>query len=59
MRIDVISIFPEYLSGLRLSLIGKALERDSLICVSMIYAIGRTTGTVPSTTPRTVGEQAW
>lgn len=30
MRIDVISIFPEYLSGLRLSLIGKAIERGQL-----------------------------
>lgn len=27
MRIDIISIFPDYLSPLRLSLIGKALER--------------------------------
>ena len=27
MRIDVLSIFPDYLAPLRLSLIGKAIER--------------------------------
>ena len=30
MRIDVVSIFPEYLSPLRLSLIGKAIERGAI-----------------------------
>ena len=30
MRIDVISIFPEYLSGLELSLIGKAAKAGLL-----------------------------
>lgn len=31
MRIDVVSIFPEYLAPLRLSLIGKAIERGAVI----------------------------
>lgn len=30
MRIDVVSIFPDYLAPLRLSLIGKAVERGSV-----------------------------
>lgn len=30
MSIDVVSIFPEYLAGLRLSLIGKAVDRGQL-----------------------------
>ncbi|RBP67921.1 tRNA (guanine37-N(1)-) methyltransferase [Brevibacterium sanguinis] len=30
MRIDVVSIFPEYLEGLRLSLIGKAIDQGLL-----------------------------
>ena len=30
MRIDVVSIFPEYLAPLRLSLIGKAIERGEV-----------------------------
>jgi tRNA (guanine37-N1)-methyltransferase len=30
MAIDVVSIFPEYLAGLKLSLIGKAVERGQL-----------------------------
>ncbi|MDN6124614.1 MAG: tRNA (guanosine(37)-N1)-methyltransferase TrmD, partial [Brevibacterium sp.] len=30
MKIDVISIFPEYLSGLKLSLIGKAVDQGLL-----------------------------
>ena len=30
MSIDVVSIFPEYLAGLQLSLIGKAVDRGQL-----------------------------
>ncbi|NBU31236.1 MAG: tRNA (guanosine(37)-N1)-methyltransferase TrmD, partial [Actinobacteria bacterium] len=30
MRIDVISIFPEYLEPLKLSLVGKAIERGQV-----------------------------
>lgn len=34
MRIDVVTVFPDYLAPLRLSLIGKAIE-DSLIDLSV------------------------
>lgn len=31
MRIDIVSIFPEYLQPLKLSLIGKAVERGQVV----------------------------
>ena len=55
MRIDVVSIFPEYLAPLRLSLIGKAIEgcgiptercsdMDAAVrwCAAQVQAVART-----------------
>jgi tRNA G37 N-methylase TrmD len=54
VKIDVITIFPEYLAPLRQSLLGKAVERGLVTCGS-----GPTTSTAPWTTPRTAEGQAW
>ena len=51
MRIDVVSIFPDYLAPLSLSLPGKAQEAGSSTCRSTTCATGPTTGTARSTTP--------
>ena len=51
MRVDVVSIFPEYLAPLDLSLIGKARRDGCSTCASTTCATSPTTGTAPSTTP--------
>ena len=60
MRIDVVTIFPEYLEPLNVSLVGKARARGQLDVQRPRSArTGRTTGTTPSTTPRTAAAPAW
>ena len=60
MRIDVVTIFGDYLAPLHLSLVGRAiadgLDRPapSTTCVT-----SRTTGIAPWTTPRTAAGPAW
>ena len=53
MKIDVVSIFPDYLEPLRLSLVGKAIETGSSSSAYTICGTGPMTGTGRSTTPRT------
>ena len=53
MRIDVITIFPDYLAPLQLSLLGKAVERGLLDVHVHDLRDWTPTGTAPSTTPRT------
>ena len=52
MRIDVITIFPDYLAPLSLSLVGKAIEAG-------IFAGGPMTGITPPTTPPTAEGPGW
>ena len=60
MRVDVISIFPDYLAGpLRVSLLGRAVERGLLDVHRTTCGRGRPTGTGPSTTPRTAVAPGW
>lgn len=59
MRIDVVSIFPEYLEPLNISLVGKARSAASWTCTSTTCASGPTTCTGPWTTARTVAAPAW
>ena len=59
MRIDVITIFPEYLQPLDLSrhrqgTAGQRAHRGHATCGS-----SRTTGTAPSTTRPTAAVRAW
>ena len=59
MRIDVLTIFPEYLAPLELSLIGRA-RRDGLVDLHVTTcAAGPTTATAPWTTPRSAAVPAW
>ena len=59
VRIDVVTIFPDYLAPLALSLPGKARERGLLDLQSTTCGRGPTTGTGPSTTRRTAAAPAW
>ena len=60
MRVDVVTIFPDYLAPLRLSLIGRAARRRAARRARPRPArLDRTTGTAPSTTPRTAAAPAW
>ncbi len=59
MRIDVVSIFPEYLAPLELSLIGKARQDGLLNLWSMTCGTSPPTGTGQSMTPPTAAEPAW
>ena len=54
MRVDIITIFPEYFAPLDLSLLGRArLGRPARRSPCTTCASGPTTCTAPSTTPRT------
>ena len=55
MRIDVVTIFPEYLAPLDLSLIGQAFSTFG----STTCAASRTTGTGLWTTRRPAAARAW
>ena len=59
MRIDVITIFPDYLAPLRVSLLGKAQERGLIDVPRTICGRGQLTSTAPSTTRRTAADPAW
>ncbi|CAM5342845.1 Ribosome maturation factor RimM [Streptomyces cyaneofuscatus] len=59
MRLDVVTIFPEYLDPLNVSLVGKARARGCSTSTSTTCGSGRTTGTTRSTTPPTVAAPAW
>ena len=60
VRLDVVTIFPDYLAPLRLSLIGRAVDDGLLdLRVHDLRDLDRPTGTAPSTTPRTAGGRAW
>ena len=60
MRIDVVTIFPDYLAPLELSLAGKARgQGPDRHPRARPAAVGRTTGTAPSTTRRTAAAPAW
>ena len=59
MRIDVVTIFPDYLKVLDLSLIGKAADRGPSTCTSTICATTPTTGTAPSMTRPWAAGRAW
>ena len=60
MRIDVVSIFPDYLAPLGLSLPGKAQDAGLLeVARARPARSGPTTGTTPSTTPPTAVAPAW
>ena len=53
MRVDIVSIFPEYFAPLDLSLIGRARAAGLLDWPCTTCAPGPPTCTAPSTTPRT------
>ena len=57
--IDVVTIFPDYLAPLELSLAGKAPRAACSTCTCTTSAAGPTTGTAPSTTRRTAAGPAW
>ena len=57
--IDVVSIFPDYLAPLDLSLIGKARVTASSTCGCTTCATSPTTGTAPWTTARSAAVPAW
>ena len=60
VRIDVVTIFPDYLAPLELSLAGKARDKGLLdIRVHDLRQLDHTTGTTPSTTRRTAAAPAW
>ena len=59
MRIDVVSIFPEYLAPLELSLIGKARQDGLLDLKVHDLRDSPPTGTAPSMTPPTAAAPAW
>ena len=59
MRLDVVTIFPDYLSPLDLSLIGRA--RAAGLVELHVHDLREHTAdpTAPSTTPRWAGARAW
>ena len=59
VRIDVVTIFPDYLAPLREALLGRALERGLSTSPCTTCAAGPTTCTRPSTTPPTAAAPAW
>lgn len=59
MRLDVVTIFPEYLEPLNVSLVGKARAAAASTYTSTTSGTGPTTGTTPWTTPRTAGAPGW
>ena len=60
VRIDVVTIFPDYLAPLELSLRRQGARRAGCsTSASTTCATGPTTGTAPSTTPRTAAAPAW
>ena len=59
MRIDVITIFPEYLHPLDLSLIGKADRTTCSPWRPTTCGTSRTTGTARSTTRPMGAVRAW
>ena len=59
MKIDIVSVFPEYFEVLNLSLLGKARRRAWLPFRRTICAIGRTTCIIPWMTPRSAAAPAW
>ena len=59
MLVDVVTIFPDYLRALDVSLLGKAQERGLLeVRVHDLREVPATS-TAPSTTARTAGARAW
>ena len=59
MKIDIVSVFPEYFEVLNLSLFGKAQAKGSSRCTRTTCAIGRTTCIIPWMTPRSAAAPAW
>ena len=59
VRIDIVTIFPEFFSVLDVSLLGKARKSGLIDLGVHDLRDFTTTATAPSTTPRTAGEPAW
>ena len=59
VRLDVVTIFPDYLAPLDLSLLGRAGSAACSTCRCTTCATGPTTGTARSTTRRTAAAPAW
>ena len=59
MRLDVITIFPEYLDPFRHALLGKAIEKNILRSAYTTFGTGRQTCINPSTTRPTAEDLAW
>ena len=59
MRVDVVTIFPDYLAPLELSLSARRASAGCSTCACTTCATGPTTGTAPSTTRRTAAAPAW
>ncbi len=59
MRIDIITIFPEYFGALGVSLIGKAAARGTSRSVSTTCGTGPTTCTARWTTRRSAAAPGW
>ena len=59
MRIDIITIFPEYFGPLGVSLIGKAADRGDITLACTTCGTGLTTCTGLWTTRRSAADRAW
>ena len=59
VRIDVVTIFPEYLEPLRAALLGGPIERGLIRSGCTTCGTGRTTCTARWTTAPTAAAPAW
>ena len=59
MKIDIVSVFPEYFEVLNLSLLGKAQSKGLWRLPRTTCATGRTTYIIPSMTLLSAVAQAW
>ena len=59
MRLDVVTLFPDYLAPCDLSLVGRAIERAPSSSGSTTSGTGPTIGIGPSTTPRPAAVPGW
>ena len=59
VRIDIVTIFPEFFGVLDVSLLGRARQGGLLDLHVHDLRDFTTTGTAPSTTPRTAAAPAW
>ncbi len=59
MKIDIVSVFPEYFEVLNLSLLGKAQEKGLVESPRTTCATGRTTCTIPWMILPSAAARAW